>query len=129
MNLIEHADGDALDQAVAARLGEACEASIAATGRARLALAGGSTPMPVYRELARRSLDWPRVMLLPGDERWVAHDDPACNLTAIRQAFAPRPADFRALTPEQPGAVPSLSAALRSWAALDQRLDACLLGM
>ena len=129
MKLIEHATAEQMDQAVAARLENACKRAVAANGRARLALAGGSTPMPIYRELARRPLDWGRIALLPGDERWVAHDQPACNLTAIRDAFAPRPADFRALTPERPGDAPNLTVARASWAALDQGLDACLLGM
>lgn len=118
-----------MDLAVAARLEQVCERAVSTNGWARLALAGGSTPMPIYRELARRPLDWPRVSLLPGDERWVAHDQPACNLAAIREAFAPRPADFRALTPERPDDEPDQAAALESWAAMGEGLDACLLGM
>jgi len=133
MNLTRHPDAGALEQAVATELADIIRHAIDGHGRARLALAGGSTPMPVYRALARQPLDWLRVSLLPGDERWVAHDHEACNFTAMRAAFGTRPADFRPLTPARPGPEPDLAAARESLAAIDGQLggqfDACLLGM
>jgi 6-phosphogluconolactonase/glucosamine-6-phosphate isomerase/deaminase len=45
-------------------------ASIRARGRCALALAGGRTPEPVYRELAQAAdVDWSRVSVFFGDER------------------------------------------------------------
>lgn len=53
------------------------------TGVFRVALAGGSTPNPLYRLLATdayaRRIDWARVEVFWGDERCVPPDDPASN--------------------------------------------------
>lgn len=83
-----HPDVDALAAAVASQLRDACTDALQAHGRATLALAGGRTPFPIYRALAATPLDWSRVIALPGDDRCVAHDHPASNVTALRQAFA-----------------------------------------
>lgn len=128
MNRTCHPDAETLHRVVAGRLAEIAAQAIDDHGRARLALAGGSTPIPIYRRLAAMPLDWPRVSLLPGDERWVAHADPASNLGAMREAFGHRPAVLRPLTPADPGPEPDLATALASYRALGG-LDACLLGM
>ncbi len=47
-----------------------------------LVLAGGNTPRALYRLLAkeyRQQIDWGRVHLFWGDERYVPHDHPASN--------------------------------------------------
>jgi 6-phosphogluconolactonase len=52
-------------------------------GKFTLVLAGGSTPRRTYELLARgegeHSIDWSRVFLFFGDERFVPHDDPRSN--------------------------------------------------
>ena len=50
-----------------------------------LLLSGGSTPLPLYRELADSDLDWQRVNVALVDERWVATDNEASNEYLIRQ--------------------------------------------
>jgi 6-phosphogluconolactonase len=51
-----------------------------ARGECRLALAGGSSPRPVYQELAKRhDVPWDRVQFLFGDERAVPAGDSASN--------------------------------------------------
>ena len=102
MQMIEHPDFDSLSTTVARTLARTCAEAVEARNAAALALAGGSTPMPVYRHLAETELDWSRIVLLPGDDRWVAHDDRACNLRAMREAFSGVEPKFRPLTPEQP---------------------------
>lgn len=129
MQMIEHPDSDSLSTTVARTLAQICAESIEARNAAALALAGGSTPMPVYRQLAEIALDWSRIMLLPGDERWVAHDDRACNLRAMREAFAGTIADFRALTPAHPEGPPDTAVAEATLADLHGPFDACVLGM
>lgn len=91
MAWIEHyySDADALAAALAARLEIALRDALALRGHAMLALAGGRTPLPAYRALATRALDWDRVVLIPSDERCVPHDHAACNLRALAEAFAP----------------------------------------
>lgn len=129
MQMIEHPDSDSLSTTVARTLARACAEAIEAREVASLALAGGSTPLPVYRRLAEIDLDWSRIVLLPGDERWVPHDDQACNLRAMREAFAGTAADFRALTPEHPEGPPDTAAAEATLAGLGGPFDACVLGM
>lgn len=73
----------ALTECLRAQVAEA----VAARGQALLALAGGRTPLPVYRRLAECEVDWTRVRVLPSDERCVPHAHPACNLAALRDAF------------------------------------------
>lgn len=52
---------------------------LAAKGNHNLGLAGGSTPMPTYVRLADLRLDWGRIDLWLGDERWVDRASPECN--------------------------------------------------
>lgn len=129
MQSIEHPDFQTLTGAVADTLAEVCREALGARGRVAMALAGGSTPMPVYRRLAGHRLDWPRVTLLPGDERWVAHDHPACNLRAMREAFTGADARFASLTPPKPDTPPALDAARAALAGIEPPFDACVLGM
>lgn len=57
-------------------------------GRFVVSLAGGSTPLPVYRALSgRRDLPWDRCWVAWGDERFVPHDDGRSNYRAAREAF------------------------------------------
>ncbi|GLI98855.1 MULTISPECIES: 6-phosphogluconolactonase [Sphingomonadaceae] len=65
----------------------AVECAVDARGCALLAVPGGKTPVPIFRALAARSLNWPKVMLLPTDERLVAEDDPLSNAGLIRAHF------------------------------------------
>lgn len=129
MQWIEHPDFETLARTAARTLAGACSEALAARGRAALALAGGSTPMPVYRRLSEKRLEWPRTTLIPGDERWVPHDHSACNLSALREAFAGADARFASLTPPKPGDRPSLDAARTALADVELPFDACLLGM
>jgi 6-phosphogluconolactonase len=83
-----HVDADALAAAVARQLADSCGDAIVARGHALLALAGGRTPLPVYRQLADAVLRWRDVTAMPTDERCVPHDHPACNVAGLRAAFA-----------------------------------------
>lgn len=83
----EHADAEMLVASVSAQLQAACADAVALRGRAVLALAGGRTPLPLYRRLANCPLPWSQVTLLPTDERCGPHDHRACNLREITAAF------------------------------------------
>ena len=50
--------------------------------RVKVALCGGSTPKAAYSLLGNKNLDWSRVDLFLGDERWVSQDskDSNCHL-------------------------------------------------
>ena len=71
-------------EVAAALCASSINSAIADKGRSVVALAGGSTPASCYRHLARAEIDWAKVILVPGDERCVAEDDPEANLTMFR---------------------------------------------
>jgi 6-phosphogluconolactonase len=70
--------------------------AIGTRGSCALALAGGKTPEPVYRELAKsRKVDWSKVDVYFGDERAVPPDHPESNygmvMRALRSSAGVRP--------------------------------------
>jgi len=125
----DHADVGALVAHVADVFVEASREAIHARGQAWLALAGGRTPLPVYARLAGVGLGGV-VSAIPTDERCVPHDHPACNLRALRDAFA-ADANIVAnpLTREDGDVDASLAQARALLGVNPQAFDAVLLGM
>jgi 6-phosphogluconolactonase len=84
-------DAEVLAHAVAARLITAVVDAQAARGEASVVLAGGTVAIAslaaVAASPARRAVDWGRVDLWWGDERWVAGDSPDRNALQARQAL------------------------------------------
>ncbi|AHJ66762.1 6-phosphogluconolactonase [Granulibacter bethesdensis] len=78
----------ALADHVAAWLAERIQKSQAPV---RIALSGGSTPRKLYQTLAQapwnKQIDWTRVHLYWGDERFVPHDDPDSNFHMTNEAL------------------------------------------
>jgi 6-phosphogluconolactonase len=88
----EHARIFEDDATLVARLADWLVDRIAASqGRFALALSGGSTPKPLYALLAEPArashIDWARVHLFWGDERFVPADDPQSNYGMTRLAL------------------------------------------
>lgn len=132
MAWVEHdyADAEELASMLAFSLKSVCVDAVAERGRALLALAGGRTPLPVYARLAARPFEWSKVVAMPTDERCVPHEHPACNLQALREAFAE--AEGFALQPlTTPDGDPerSLQFAAGMLAHHAEPFDAVLLGM
>lgn len=82
-------DLPALADEAAARI-ERVAVDAAPGTRARVALAGGSTPRAAYQQLAGRCPPWGRVDFFFGDERCVPPDDPASNYGMVREALLER---------------------------------------
>jgi 6-phosphogluconolactonase len=61
--------------------------SVAGGRRASLALSGGSTPGPVYRELAKQDVPWEQVDFYFVDERFVPPDHPESNYLLAEEAL------------------------------------------
>lgn len=62
--------------------------AIAERGRFTLALAGGSTPRPLYQALAATpGIDWSRWLLFFGDERTVPPDHAESNYRMVKEAW------------------------------------------
>ncbi len=57
---------------------------------ATIALAGGSTPKPLYEKLAQQNLPWDKLHIFWGDERYVAPDHPDSNQHMARLAWLDR---------------------------------------
>lgn len=126
----DYRDGAALEAALCEGLRSQIAEALAARGHAVLALAGGRTPLPIYAHLAQSPLDWRRVTLLPTDERCVPHGHPACNLTALQQAFAAAAGvHWLALTSADGDPQRSEAQAREALRACPEPFDAVLLGM
>lgn len=126
----EHADAGLLANQLSAQLQAVCEEAVASRGRALLALAGGRTPLPLYRRLATSALPWSQVTLLPTDERCVAHDHPACNLRELSAAFdAATGVQWQPLTTSDGDPARSEAIAIRALAQHPYPFDAVVLGM
>lgn len=61
--------------------------AIVTQGRCTIALAGGSTPKPLYEALAQEAIDWPKLHVFWGDERYVPSDHPDSNEGMARNAW------------------------------------------
>lgn len=89
--LLVFPDVDRLAQEAADRFAALAAAAVAERDRFAVALAGGSTPEPVYALLAQqplaRELDWSRVEVFWGDERCVPPDHSDSNYRMARQSL------------------------------------------
>ncbi|MFE4106664.1 6-phosphogluconolactonase [Almyronema epifaneia] len=66
---------------------EKIQNAIAQQGRCTLALAGGSTPKPIYAAIAQQSLPWEQLFIFWGDERYVPSDHPDSNEGMARSVW------------------------------------------
>lgn len=83
-------DNPALTRRAADWIVERLAQAIGARGQASLALAGGSTPRPIYADLSGRpkgSIAWDKVSIFFGDERAVPPDHADSNYRMAREAL------------------------------------------
>lgn len=77
--------------AVADEIVASVNEAISERGRATIALSGGSTPGAIYRLLAMPprvdEIDWSKVALYWGDERWVSQDDNQSNYRMVQETL------------------------------------------
>lgn len=84
-----HADREALAEGAARLFADSARRAAAERGRFTVALAGGSTPAPLYRRLTRGEgsagleVQWHRVHLFWGDERMAPPQDEASNFRMV----------------------------------------------
>lgn len=90
-SVVVHHDAGLLAKAVAARLVTQLVDVQAATGSASVVLTGGGIGIAILRELyaspARDAVDWPRLDVWWGDERYLTSGDPARNDTQAMAAL------------------------------------------
>lgn len=81
---------DALYRAIADAFTQKVRDTLRQQARFTLALSGGNTPRPLYHLLAteyRHRVEWNRVHLFWGDERYVPPDHPASNFRMARESL------------------------------------------
>lgn len=115
---------------VASRAAELVEAivaeALAATGRADIALAGGTTPGLLYDELTKARDDWAGVHLWIGDERCVPYDHPDSNVRMARERL-PAPGAVLHMPPQE--GEPERRALAYSFQLKERTLDLVILGL
>ncbi|KWX66456.1 6-phosphogluconolactonase [Mycobacterium sp. NAZ190054] len=84
-----YSDTAALVTAAGDRLVDAVTAAITARGVAHVVLTGGGTGIGLLRRVGERSgeIDWSKVHVYWGDERFVPHDDDERNEKQVREAL------------------------------------------
>ncbi len=83
-------DTGSLVQAAGDRLAGAIAAAITARGRAMVVLTGGGTGIGLLTVLGNHPVEWSRVHLFWGDDRFVPHDDDERNEKQAREALLDR---------------------------------------
>jgi len=95
---------------------EIIQDAVGARGRCAIALAGGETPRPLYRLLAVDTrIDWPRVHVFWGDERYVAADDARSNFRMARETLLDRVASPPGHVHPMPTSMPDPDAAATAY--------------
>lgn len=99
--------------------------------KASLALAGGTTPGPLYDALSNAPLNWEKVSITLTDERWITPEDPASNEFLVRDLLMRRRAAGATFVPLKTNHAKASGGA----ATAEKRIapimpfDICLLGM
>lgn len=92
MEFNEYADTEMMALTVARTLAADLRRALSRRERALFCVPGGSTPGPVFDMLSALELDWERIDILPGDERWVPPDHPRSNGALLRKRLLQGPA-------------------------------------
>ncbi|NDJ90287.1 6-phosphogluconolactonase [Mycolicibacter kumamotonensis] len=92
MTVATYRDAEELIAAAGDRLADAIEAALAARGRALVVLTGGGNGIALLKRLGEHAgrIDWTKVHLFFGDDRFVAADDDERNDKQARDALLGR---------------------------------------
>ena len=85
MNFKEYPDREMMMMQVAQDIASALSETLQHRDRASLAVAGGTTPGPVFDALSGVSLEWDHIDVLLTDERWVPEDNARSNTRLMRE--------------------------------------------
>ena len=83
-NVCEYRERDELMKNLAVIVARELEAVLSQKDRATLALPGGSTPKPFFKQLSHSDINWEKVIVIPTDERFVPETDPLSNYSFIK---------------------------------------------
>jgi 6-phosphogluconolactonase len=119
-------------QAIKTALLSTIEQSIKAKDHCAIALAGGGTPQPLYRELSQSKLPWYKLKVTLTDERWVSKDHNDSNENMITQCMLNqigKELQFISLKNQAPSAAEGQAECELSLSKHLDRLDVVVLGM
>ncbi len=89
--MLKYSSYESFSQAAAHFFTTTCNLSIAQRGKFIVALSGGNTPKKMYRLLAKpgfsNNIDWKKVFIFFGDERYVPHTDKESNFKMASAAL------------------------------------------
>src|SRR5437868_10153314 len=88
-------DPQSMGRLAGRRVRRSAAMALSSRGNWRIALAGGNTPRPLYRELAEASaaadrIDWGRSAIYFGDERTVPPDHADSNYRMVKETLLSR---------------------------------------
>ena len=131
MEFVDYPDADMMALSLARRLGADLRAALGRRERAVFVVPGGTSPGPVFDLLAAADLDWHRVDIVPGDERWLPDDQPRSNAGQIRARLMQDKAAAARLLPLWRDSLSPAEGAEQAAGTLDRLLpvDVALLGM
>lgn len=84
MKFNEYPDRDMLAIEVANEMAGDLKTHLLHHDTVSLAVAGGTTPGPIFDDLCAADIDWARVQVMMTDERWVPEDSSRSNAALIR---------------------------------------------
>ena len=131
MEFVDYPDADMMALSLARRIGADLRAALGRRERAVFVVPGGTSPGPVFDLLAAADLDWHRVDIVPGDERWLPDDQPRSNAGQIRARLMQDKAAAARLLPLWRDSLSPAEGAEQAASTLDRLLpvDVALLGM
>ncbi|MCW8108651.1 6-phosphogluconolactonase [Alteromonas ponticola] len=125
-------DKSALVKAFADEILNILEKGIAKSGRASLVVSGGSTPVPLFKELSLRDLAWSKVDITLADERWVDESHADSNTRLVKENLLQNKASsahFVSLYSHHSDASEGIAEAEARLSSLSQPFDVLILGM
>jgi len=85
MEFCEYPDREMLALSLASRIASQLGQYLRGQDRATLCVPGGTSPAPVFETLSGADLDWDRVTVVLGDERWVDGEHKRSNSRLLRR--------------------------------------------
>lgn len=123
---------EAIGEMLAEQVAEHLRLRLSEAALATLVVSGGSTPLPFFRALRGKTLEWGRVLIALADERWVPETDAASNAALVKkellqaEAAQARLVLFHYSDKDASEAMPELEAAATE---LTDPVDVLVLGM
>lgn len=132
MNLVEYKDTNELNPAFAERVAGLLASAIEKKGTASLVVSGGSTPLPFFKALSQKDLDWSKVSVTLADERWVDGEHKDSNTTLVlNNLIQNKAADatFLTIKTAEASAFGAEASVTESLKPLAESIDVLILGM